>query len=117
MDTPVDFIRKFDALVKTKKQFTIATFYVTKDHDSGCLLSAESAQDLKLITIHLNKVTTPDKREMPPTDINTTDKQLCDILNKYGKVFTGIGKLKDHHITLNIDKEVIPVAQPQRKIP
>eukprot|EP00794_Sanderia_malayensis_P014472 gene14472-biopygen11586 len=116
-DTPVAFIGKFDALVETKKQFKIATFYATKDHDSGCLLSAESAQDLKLISIHLNKVTTPDKREMPTTDINTTDEKLRDIVNRYGKVFTGIGKFKDHRITLNINTEVIPVAQPQRRIP
>eukprot|EP00794_Sanderia_malayensis_P013141 gene13141-biopygen10474 len=80
-DTPVDFIGKFDTLVETKRQFTIAMLYVTTDHDSGCLLSAESAQDLKLISIHLNKVTTPDKREMPTTVISTQRMKSFVILS------------------------------------
>ena len=116
-DTPVEFIGKFEALVETKKHYTIATFYVTKDQDSGCLLSAESAQDLKLISLHLNKVTSLEQQEVQTVNIDTKDKKIRDIVNKHVKVFTEIGKFKDHCITLNIDKEVIPVAQPQRRIP
>ena len=32
-------------------------------------------------------------------------------------MFTGLGKLKNHAVKLNIDKEAIPQAQPQRRIP
>ena len=116
-DTPVEFIGKYEALVETKKHYTIATFYVTKGHDSGCLLSSESAQDLKLISLHLNKVTQQKKQEVQTVNIDTKDEKIRDIVNKHPEVFTGIGKFKDHCITLNVDKEVIPVAQPQRRIP
>ena len=104
----VEFIGKFEA-----KHYTIATFYVTKDQDSGCLLSAESAQDLKLISFHLNKVTTPEKQEVQTVNIDTKDEKIRGIVDRHTEVFMIIGKFKDHCITLNIDKEVIPVAQPQ----
>ena len=39
------------------------------------------------------------------------------ILKKHGKVFKGIGKHKFRQVQLNIDKEVPPKIQPQRRIP
>ena len=116
-DRPVEFSGKFEALVETKKHYTTATLYVTKDQDSGCLQNAESAQDLKLISLHLNKVTKQETQEVQTVNVDTKDEKIRDIVNKHTQVFTGIGKFKDHCIALNIDKEVIPVAQPQRRIP
>nr|XP_039266286.1 uncharacterized protein K02A2.6-like [Styela clava] len=47
----------------------------------------------------------------------TIDTSNCDIFSKYGKLFEGIGLLKDYKLTLNIDKTVKPIAQPLRRIP
>jgi hypothetical protein len=76
-------------------------FYVVKGQNSGTLLSLVAAQDLGLITLHLNNnVTTKD------------DKMNLDkILGKHTEVFHGLGKLKGETIKLDIDKDQIPKAQ------
>ena len=45
------------------------------------------------------------------------DKNVRDLINKFPLAFTGVGKLKDHAVKLNIDDKVIPIAQPQPRIP
>ena len=40
--------------------------------------------------------------------------EICD---KFPKVFTGIGKLKDTQIEIFVDKTVQPIMQPHRRIP
>ena len=45
------------------------------------------------------------------------DEGLAKILQRYPSVFNGLGKLKDHQVKLNIDTNVPPVFQPQRRIP
>ena len=57
---PVNFLGKFDAVVETRKRMTVATVYVVQGRNSGNLLSLSTAQDLGLITLHLNPVSTKD---------------------------------------------------------
>jgi hypothetical protein len=78
---PVKFLGKFEAVVETRKRLSVAMFYVVKGQNSGNLLSLATAQDLGLITLHLNHVT-------------TKDDSLDKILGKQTKVFHGLGKLK-----------------------
>ena len=40
-----------------------------------------------------------------------------DLVSKYPLAFTGVEKLKDHTVKLNIDENGIPITQPQRRIP
>ena len=90
---------------------------MTKQYNSGCLLSAESAQDLKLIRLHLNHVNSPAACNIQPIKIDTKDQQIQEIVNSHLNVLTGIGKFKDNKINLNIHKEVVTIAQPQRRVP
>ena len=101
---PVQFLGKFESLIETKKRIVVATFYVAKTTNSGNLISATTAQELGLISLHLNKVSTKN---------NNVDK----ILNKHSTLFNGLGKLKGEKVKLNINKEHPPQAQPQRRIP
>ncbi|CAB4016472.1 Retrovirus-related Pol poly from transposon, partial [Paramuricea clavata] len=101
---PVKFLGNFEAVVETRKRLSVAMFYVVKGQNSGNLLSLATAQDLGLITLHLNHVT-------------TKDDNLDKILGKHTKVFHGLGKLKGETVKLDIDKDQIPKAQPQRRIP
>ena len=101
---PVKFLGKFDAVIETKKRIAIATFYVAKGTNSGNLLSLSTAQDLGLISLHLDK-------------LSTKDDGLAKIINKHASVFTGLGKLKGAKVTLSIDETKTPRAQPQRRIP
>ena len=105
---PVEFIGKFDATVETKRRIAVATFYVTKTANSGNLLSSDTAQESNLISLHVNTIAIAD---------TVKDLNLKEILDKHAKVFEGLGKLKGQTVQLNIDKDVAPKAQPQRRIP
>ena len=107
---PVRFIGTFDALLETPRRYTTCTFYVVNHHNSGCLLSSQTAQDLGLVSLHLHQI-------QKDLSVKTSDKALQKIVSKYPKVFTIVGQLKGHSLTLNIDPGVIPQARPQRRIP
>ena len=55
---PVNFLGKFEDAMETRKRMTVATFYVVKRQNSRDLLSLSTAQDLGLVTLHLNPVFT-----------------------------------------------------------
>ena len=105
---PVNFLGKFETLIETKKKCTVGTIYVVKGKDSGCLLSLQTAQELGLIQLQLNALQSQNFQQ---------DEGLAKILQRYSSVFNGLGKLKDHQVKLNIDTNVPPVSQPQRRIP
>jgi len=102
--SPVEFLGKFETVIETRKRISVATFYVTKGKNCGNLLSLSTAQDLGLVSLHIDKLT-------------SKDAALENILQKNSKVFSGLGKLKGEKIKLDIDKTLTPKAQPQRRIP
>ena len=83
---------------------SVATFFVVKEKHCGNLLSLNTAQELGLVSLHLNKLT-------------SKDAALDHILQKNSTVFTGLGKLNGAQIKLDIDETKVPKAQPQRRIP
>ena len=109
---PVEFLGKFESLVKTKSRFAVATFFVLQQENSGCLLSATTAQEMGIITLKLNKISTE-----APENVTSSDPRINAIVQKYKEVFTGVGKLKNYAVKLNIDESKIPQAQPQRRVP
>ena len=119
-DKPVKMEGKFSALAESKHKFTVATICVTSE-DSGCILSTETAQELGLVSLHLNQINknTTSTSSEPPSQLkpHTNDKKLQHILDKHAPVFSGLGKLRNKQVELGIDETVSPVAQPQRRIP
>ncbi|XP_065067526.1 uncharacterized protein K02A2.6-like [Rhopilema esculentum] len=88
---------------------TTATFYVVRprhcnNNSSSNLISLQTAQDLGLVSLHLNKITISD------TDLN-------NLLNKHSKVFDGLGCLHGEPVKLSINDKHQPKAQPVRRIP
>ena len=114
---PVHFVGKFQALVQTKKRYTVATFFVVNDENSGNLMSAHTAQELGLISLHLNAVSVKAALRDNPLLPVTKDKALSEILAQHKEVFHGLGKLKEKKIVLNIDETVQPTVEPQRCVP
>ena len=103
-DSPVEFLGKFEAVIETRKRMTVATFYVAKGIRCGNLLSLTTVQELGLVSIHVDKIT-------------TKDTVLENILQKNKEVFAGLGNLKGEKIKLDIDQTKIPKSHPQRRIP
>ena len=72
--------------------------------DHGSLLSYKTACDLGLIDVKVRQV--------------SDHPRLCDkLILQYPNLFNGIGKLTNDEVTLHIDENVYPVAQPARRIP
>ena len=72
--------------------------------NNGSLLSYRTACNLGLIHVNVKHI--------------CDSSRECDMLvQKYPKLFEGIGKLKNAEITLHIDESVPPVAQATRRIP
>eukprot|EP00794_Sanderia_malayensis_P000683 gene683-biopygen1108 len=109
---PVKFLGKFETEIETKKRITVGTIYVAEATDSGCLLSFKTAQDLGLIKLELNMLAKTGKNTA-----ENYDNKLQKILLENDGVFEGLGKLKGHQVKLNVDENVPPVSQPQRRIP
>ena len=90
---PVHFVGKFQALVQTKKRYPVATFFVVEDDNSGNLMSAQTAQELGLISLHLNKLSTQKSPRETTTFPTTKDKDLIKILEQNKEAFNGVGEL------------------------
>ena len=73
---PVQMTGKFDTL-ESRKRLTVATIYVT-GQDGGCLFNNTTAQELGLISLHLNQVDTQTKasRKKKETGLNTKTRRL-----------------------------------------
>ena len=117
-DKPVKMEGKFRALAESKHKFTVATIYVTSE-DGGCLLSSDTAQELGLVSLHLNQMNknTTNAEQQTHSKTNVNDQNLQRMLDNHAPVFSGLGKLKNKQIEIAIDETVTPVAQPQRRIP
>ena len=70
-DKPVAMAGKFDTLVETKRRCTTTTFYVTQD-SGGYFLSSKMAQELGLISLHLNQI----RETIKEQEIKVADPRL-----------------------------------------
>ena len=65
------------------------------------------------MTLHFNKISTPTQLPTPATNDDNLNKRIV----KNSSVFQGLGKLKDDIVKLNIDENILPAAEPQRRLP
>ena len=76
-------------------------------YDAGCILSESSSTELGLLTITAANCNV----------LYSHDEGLNCVLKNYNDVFSGLGKLKDFQLKLDIDDSVPPVIQSTRTIP
>ena len=89
---------------KINRQFVVTT-------SGRCLLGHISSRDLGCLRIG------PCAR-IESAEYNVVGKDLASALQKkYPKVFSGIGKLKEYRLKLQVDPEVTPVAQKPGLVP
>lgn len=94
---------KFETIIESKKRVTVASIHVVKGN-YGSLLSYQTAAELDLIKLNVNKV------DQHPSSSD-------EIAKKFPAIYNGIGKLKNFEVKLHIDETVPPVAQHARRIP
>jgi len=106
---------KFESVIETKSRYATSTFFVLNEAQTGCLLSAETAQELGVITLQLSKLS--EKTDVQRPVLRSHSPDISHILLKFQDVFKGLSKLKGYTVKLNIDENAIPQAQPQRRVP
>ena len=111
----VCFKGKIKAVIETKSRYATGTFFVVNEAQTGCLLSAETAQELGVITLRSSKLS--EKADFQRPVLTSHDPYISRILLKFQYVLKGLGKLKGYTVKLNIDENAIPQAQPQRRVP
>ena len=92
--SPVEFLGKLKTVIEIRKRISVATFYVAEGKNCGNLLSLSTAQDLGLVSLHIDKLT-------------SKDSTLENILQQNFKVFSGLGKLKGEKIQLIVTKHLL----------
>ena len=92
------------AVLSSGTHRVVGRIFVSKSEQAGCLLGNKSAMALRLIEVLCINNT----HIVPP---------LPSVAADFPAVFTGLGKLKNHELSLNIDKSVVPKMQALRRIP
>ena len=77
------------------------------------MISSDTAQELGLVTLHLNEISTPIQFSTSVTNDDNLNKSIA----KHSSVFQGLVKLNDLAVKQNIDDNIVPVAESQRRIP
>ena len=99
-NTPLAIKGKYSFTIESESKYTVADFYVIQSA-SVTLLSYQTSVDLGIVPV-----------------INSVDSDIyAELCDKYKPVFTGLGKLKDKQIKFHVDENVVPIAQPARRIP
>ena len=99
---------KFQTLVESRKRITVATIYVT-EQDGGCLLGNNTAQELGLISLHLNKIGMSANFRKQNNITNThpvKDKPYRTCYLSTSEYFEGTGKLQNRQVELIVDRSV-----------
>ncbi|XP_078520471.1 uncharacterized protein LOC144785447 [Lissotriton helveticus] len=98
---PLQCLGKFPTTLAHDNVTIDAVIHVIKGPEADCLLSLPTAERLRLVEI-LFKV---------------CDDQNGNIVNRFPRLFIGLGKLKDRQIHLHVNKHIRPVAQHPRRVP
>lgn len=127
---PVRLQGKIVTAIESKHRITATTVYVMKETTSlSSILSYETALDLNLITMRINKLSSKPEvnkdtskqssihSQKDKDDHGQSAKMEALLRCNYPKAFEGIGKLKDHEQKIHINKDIPPVAQTYRRVP
>ena len=92
-NVPVKMNGKFTTIVESRRKITVTTIYVTKEN-GGCFLSGSTAEELGLISLHLNAVQITKSSQTPATFTSIKDNVVQRVVQKYPNVLCGLGKLR-----------------------
>ena len=100
---PLNMKGQFQAVVKVQDKSVNALFFVYDgDNAISNLMSAKTARDLS--SLHVQAA--------------VSEQNLEGVIkSRYSQCFKGVGKLKGCNITLHVDPQCEPVAQPVRRVP
>ena len=101
-DKPLEIKGTFECEVRAGKGREKAEFVVVKGRGVP-LLGKQTATKLGMMKVGI--------------DVGAVTSHAEQFRHEFPEVFTGLGKMKDTQITLHVDPNVTPVAQPLRRTP
>ena len=101
-------VGKFEASIECNGRKTMETILVTQG-EGRCLLGSPAAKRLQVLKVgpELGGV----------ANVYSVGNDIDGTVDRFPKVFSGVGKLSGYQLKLHIDPEVKPVAQKPRRIP
>ena len=122
-DTPLELAGKYETEVETRHRVMLGTFYVANKL-TGNLLNLQTATELNLLQVNIDHVQEENPAQHPSSTIHPMEAQSVptgnlssNLIKEHPVLFFGVRKLKDTQIKLHIDENVIPIAQPARRVP
>ena len=110
--TPIALAGKFDTIIENKYIMLPVTFVVVQGTiDSDILLGYETATQLGILKIVRNVTELKEEKTTQPRS------EITQLISKHDSLFHGIGKHKHAKVKIEVNEEVTPVAQVNRKIP
>ena len=106
---PLKLVGVFYPTLAVGSTQTIQPILVATHESAGCIMSEKTSSALGFLEVK-QFINTVGINEKPH------DSTINRILNKYPSVLSGVGKLKDFQLQLNIDKTIEPVIERARQI-
>lgn len=98
---PLKIIGKFKTLIESKHAYADAVIYVSDNEKADNLLGYSTAKELKLVKVS-NSV--------------SSSNDYSFVKQKFGPLFSGLGKMKNYQVKLHIDQSIQSVTQKHRRI-
>ncbi|XP_028404164.1 uncharacterized protein K02A2.6-like [Dendronephthya gigantea] len=108
---PIDVVGTFTAEIvcEANSERCVDDFTVIKENGRP-ILGKKTAEQLKVLRVGPEEI-------IRTVNTVTQEGSDSDIREEFADIFTGVGLLKDYKLKLHIDEDVIPVAQPVRRLP
>lgn len=104
---PIPIIGKFKSRIMCDERTAISTVYVVKGTATS-LMSRATAEALDILEI---------KAAGSSVCNVQTNQYIQSLLEEHKDLFNGVGKLKDFQVKLHVSPDIMPVAQPHRRVP
>ena len=109
---PIDVVGTFTAEIvcEVNGAKCMDEFTVIKENGKS-ILGKKTAEQLRVLRVG------PEETAKGTVNTVTEEGSESDIREEFADIFTRVGLLKDYKLKLHIDEDVIPVAQPVRRLP
>jgi len=102
---PLELAGVFYPTISVDSMKSIAPVLVAVSKSAGCILSEKTSSALGLLEV-----------KESVNVLSESSKEIDLIISSYPEILTGVGKLKDFQLELNIDRDVDPVIQRARPV-
>ena len=110
---------KYEGTVSFGDSVIPSVWYIIKKKATEPLLSGSTAEQLGIIKFAPSPLTSSDMKYINAINTTTATNNSTKryYIQKYSEAFNGVGTLKDYEVTLHLDPNIKPLAEPQRTIP